>query len=330
MNPSLLEMLCCPTCRHDLTLQGSEEVAGDVVSGELVCHGCASRYPIWRSVPRFVPADNYARSFGYQWNRFRQTQLDSNVGQPISRERLLRVTGWGPDDLDGRLVLDVGCGAGRFAEVALELGARLVAVDYSAAVDACWENLGSRPDVDVIQADVRALPLRHHLFDFVYCLGVLQHTPDVRKSFLALPPMLGPGGRLGVDVYPKTSLDWLWPKYWFRPFTKRVDEARLLRFIAVVAPALLAFSDLLDRVPLVGRRLRALVPVANYRGIYPLTDPQLIEVGILDTLDMFAPDHDHPQTVETLASWFAETLLVDVEVFHDGQVVGRGTRPASH
>ncbi len=329
MNPALVEMLCCPTCRHDLTLEASEEVAGDVVSGELVCRSCASRYPVRRSVPRFVPADNYARSFGYQWNRFRQTQLDSTIGQTISRQRFLRATGWGPDDLHGRLVLDVGCGAGRFAEVALGLGARLVAVDYSTAVDACRENFGSRPDLDVVQADVRALPFRHGLFDDVYCLGVLQHTPDVRESFLALPPMLRPGGRLAVDVYPKTRLDWLRTKYWLRPFTKRVDEARLLRFITVVAPALLAFSDLLGRVPLVGRRLRAVVPFVNYRGLYPLTDAQLVEFGILDTLDMFAPAHDHPQTVETVAGWFAEADLIDVEVAHDGQVVGRArARPA--
>ncbi len=184
MNRALLEMLCCPTCRQDLALHASEEVDGDVVSGELVCGGCASRYPVLRSVPRFVPGDNYARSFGYQWNRFRQTQLDSTVGQPISRQRFLRESGWRPEDLEGKLVLDVGCGAGRFAEVALGLGARLVAVDYSDAVDACQDNLGPRPDLDVIQADMRALPLRRGRFDFVYCLGVLQHTPDLLYYFM--------------------------------------------------------------------------------------------------------------------------------------------------
>ncbi len=326
MNRALTEILCCPLCGHDLTLHVTEEVDGDVVSGELACDSCQSGYPVLRSVPRFVPADNYARNFGYQWNRFRQTQLDSNVGQPISRQRFLRESGWQPDDLRGKVVLDVGCGAGRFAEVALSSGARLVAVDYSSAVDACWTNLGPDPNLDIIQADMRSLPLRREQFDYVYCFGVLQHTPDVRQSLLSLPPMLRPGGRLAVDLYPKTGKEWLWPKYWLRPFTKKVDEARLLRVIEVAAPPLLKVSDLLSRVPVVGRRLRYLVPVVNYRGLQPLNDTQVLEFGILDTLDMLAPAHDHPQTVETVASWFAETPLVDVEVYRDGQVIGRGTK----
>jgi SAM-dependent methyltransferase len=326
VNPALQRRLCCPSCRGELVLNAAEEGEGHVQSGDLTCVRCAETYPIIRSVPRFVPAENYARNFGYQWNRFRQTQLDSHVGRPISRERFLRESGWRPDDLRGKMVLDVGCGAGRFTEVALSCGAHVVAIDYSTAVDACWANFPLHPHLDVIQADMRALPLRADQFDYVYCFGVLQHTPDVRGSFLSLPPMLRPGGRLAVDLYPKTGLECLWSKYWFRPLTKRIDEVRLLRIVEAVTPALLRLSDLLGRVPLMGRRLRYVVPVVNYRGIQPLTDAQLVEFGILDTFDMLAPAHDHPQTVETLQRWFAETALTDVEVYRDGQVIGRGTR----
>jgi hypothetical protein len=78
----------------------------------------------------------------------------------------------------------------------------------------------------------------------------------------------------------------------------------------------------------IGRKLRYVVPVANYRGVQPLTDDQLREIAILDTFDMFAPTHDHPQTAKTLQRWFCETGLLDVEVFRDGQLVGRATKPA--
>jgi SAM-dependent methyltransferase len=325
----LQRLLCCPACRQDLTLTVVEEVDGRVESGDLTCVGCGESYSIIGSIPRFVPVENYARNFGYQWNRFRRTQLDSHLGQPISRERFLRESGWRPDDLHGKTVLDVGCGAGRFTEVVLSFGARLVAVDYSSAVEACWANFAPHPNLDVVQADVRALPLRPEQFDYVYCFGVLQHTPDVRESFLSLPAMLRPGGRLAVDLYPKTGREWLWSKYWFRPLTKRVDEVRLLKIVEAVTPTLLRVSDLLGRVPVVGRRLRYLVPVVNYRGLQPLTDAQLVELGVLDTFDMFAPAHDHPQTVETLERWFAETELSDVEVYRDGQVIGRGTKGGS-
>ena len=83
-------------------------------------------------------------------------------------------------------VLDVGCGAGRFAEIALRTGAKVVALDYSTAVDACYANLGHHENLEVVQGDVYALPFVGRSFPFVYSLGVLQHTPDVRTAFAAL------------------------------------------------------------------------------------------------------------------------------------------------
>ena len=38
-------------------------------------------------------------------------------------------------------ILDIGCGAGRFAQIALDSGANVVALDYSNSVDACYTNL---------------------------------------------------------------------------------------------------------------------------------------------------------------------------------------------
>jgi hypothetical protein len=47
---------------------------------------------------------------------------------------------------------------------------------------------------------------------------------------------------------------------------------------------------------------------------------------LLDTYDMLSPRHDSPQSAATLRSWFADAGLEQIEVFRDGQVVGRGRR----
>ena len=154
MNRDLLGVLACPGCFGALSLAITNEAEGEIESGTLGCASCAAAYPIVRFIPRFVPADNYSNSFGFQWNRFRRTQLDSATGQPITGRRFFQQSGWQPAKMVGRWTLDVGCGAGRFAEVALGTGARLVAVDYSSAVDACRQNLGPNPRLDVVQADV--------------------------------------------------------------------------------------------------------------------------------------------------------------------------------
>src|SRR5690606_18209209 len=93
--------LRCPRCGGTLRSEGG-----------LRCDACRTIYPIDRGIPRFVPEDNYAEGFGYQWNRHRLTQLDSHSGLPISRDRLFRASRWTPEELRGRRVLECGSGAG--------------------------------------------------------------------------------------------------------------------------------------------------------------------------------------------------------------------------
>lgn len=320
MRKELLEILCCPACRGDLRLDGDGE------SGTLACTACGAVYPIVRSIPRFVPAENYAGNFGLQWNRFPRTQLDSHSGHPISRDRFFSQSDWNPAEMKGKRVLDVGCGAGRFAEVAVGTGAHVVAIDFSAAVDAARNNLEGKGTIDFLQADAYRLPFRPGSFDYVYCFGVLQHTPDPRAAFHAILEPLRPGGQIAVDLYPKLWQTLFWPKYWLRPLTRRMRRERLFRLVERVVPYLLPVSRAVGRVPVLGRQLRYLVPVMNYEGAYPLTEAQLREWAVLDTYDMFSPVHDHPQTPATLRSWLSEAGVVDAEVFRRGFLVARGRR----
>lgn len=326
MKRELVEVLRCPGCAKKLSLTVLEITAEEVVTGTLECDGCAARYPIIGGIPRFVPEDNYATNFGFQWNKFSKTQLDSYSGIDVSRKRFLASVGSAALDLTGKLVLDVGCGAGRFAEIALSLGATVIAVDYSSAVDACFHNLGSNPRLSVIQGDIFHLPLAFDQFELVYCLGVLQHTPDPGAAFAALPRLVQPKGTLAVDVYPRMFSNLFWSKYWIRPLTRRIPQPLLFRLVEAATPFLLKVSEGLARVPGLRRRLRYLVPVVNYRGVIPLSDRQLREWAILDTFDMLAPAHDHPQTQETVEAWFRLAGLQEFEVTRIGHIIGRGRK----
>ena len=327
MKPRLLELLRCSECHGPLALSNSRENGSEIESGTLTCSGCAREFPIVRSIPRFVPAENYASNFGLQWNRFRKTQLDSHTGVPISRDRLFFSSQWSVEEMQGQRILDAGCGAGRFAEVTLTTGAEVVAVDYSSAVDACWANLGPHPRLHVVQADIYHLPFRSESFDRGYCLGVLRHTPDVKRAFMALPSQIRCSGKLAVDVYAKVPLNVLWPKYWLRPLTRRMNQRRLLEVVERNVPRLLPISDFLAGVPVVGKRLRYAVPVANHRPDYPsLSDAQIQVWAILNTYDMFSPAYDQPQSAKTLRQWFDEAGMHDVVIYRRGHLIGHGVR----
>ncbi len=330
MKIELIKLLRCPQLGQPLQLEAGATVmsnSGEVEEGWLVTEDGERRYPIRDSIPRFVPESNYADNFGMQWSHFAKTQLDSHSGHPISFERFWNATGWQPTALKDRWVLDVGCGSGRFAEIALDAGAHVVALDYSSAVDACYANLKHYPNLHVIQGDIYSLPFASESFPFIYCLGVMQHTPDVAKSFGALPPKLSPGGSLCADFYWNRLITLLNPKYLLRPITKKMDQYKLFSWLVANIPALLRASQIIGSIPLVGRFLKRAIPVVNYTDVYPLTPKQLEEWALLDTFDMLAPTYDNPQSARTIMRWFCDAELVSVEVFHSGHLVGRGIKP---
>jgi len=325
MHSELLETLRCPRSGERLKLIDDIQQDGTVRTGWLVSEDGRHRYQIRDFIPRFVPETNYADSFGMQWNTFRVTQLDSCSGHPISANRFWEATGWKPDDLAGQWVLDAGCGAGRFAEVALLAGAKVVALDYSNAVDACHGNLKAHPNLHVVQGDIYALPFAQEHFTFVYSLGVLQHTPNVSKAFAALPAMVSPGGRLCVDFYQRSWKSLLLPRYWLRPLTKRMSKIRLFSILEYLVPKLLPLSRALGSFPIVGGHLKRLVPVANHFGSLPLNEEQQLEWSLLDTFDWLSPQFDNPQTPKTILHWLDEAGLQNIEVLKAGHLVGRGT-----
>lgn len=135
-----------------------------------------------------------------------------------------------------------------------------------------------------------------------------------------------------MDVYMKTGMEMLWPKYWLRPITRRMDRERLFGLVSKVGPPLLPVSSLVGKVPKIGRRLRYLVPVVNYQGVLPLSPEQVRDWAILDTFDMLSPAYDQPQSPETLAGWMREAGMAEIEVVRTGHLVGRGVNrqvPAS-
>lgn len=336
MKEQFLQYAACPSCRGRLGLGGGrvDGVSGEIRSGTLECQACRASYPIRNYIPRFVSSDNYASSFGLEWSRHRSTQLDSSSGMTISRDRFYRATQW-PERMEGQRILEVGCGAGRFTEVALRAGAELVSFDLSEAVDACLENHGLAPSWHLFQGDLHRLPLREALFDGVFCLGVLQHCPSPQAALDALLTALRPGGRLSVDVYEQNWKVYATPRFWLRMMLRRLHPQRTYRWIEGAVPRLLPLKTWLKRRVPAGRFLAAMVPVVSYEdslyeGVGALPPEQMLEWTILDTFDALTPWHEHRLSRTAVEGWLARARLTDTSVDTlDGFVVARGVKPVA-
>jgi uncharacterized protein YbaR (Trm112 family) len=122
VNARFVALLCCPKTGSDLALEVDELFADQTVrSGTLVSAQGGCRYPIIEGVPRFVDREHYASSFGYEWRKWSRLQFESeNVGRPTAghTSRMFEaITGLRPSDLAGKLVVEFGCGPGRFLDL---------------------------------------------------------------------------------------------------------------------------------------------------------------------------------------------------------------------
>lgn len=266
------------------------------------------RFPLVNDIPRFCPVQNYADSFGYQWNIFDSTQIDVQSGGKQSEMRFYCETGWSPSELSACKVLEVGSGAGRFSEVFLRTTkGTLYSVDYSTAVDANRRNNARYGDrLQLAQASIYELPFPDNTFDRVFCLGVLQHTPSFAKSIAALVSKTNVDGQIVVDFYPIRG--WhtkIHSKYILRPITKRIPKPFLLSLIRHNVRWMMMLFDLLCVLRL--GALTRFIPIADVR-YFPreLTQRQRYEWAVMDTFDAFSPEFDNPQRVRDVARMFTD------------------------
>eukprot|EP00931_Biecheleriopsis_adriatica_P032357 TRINITY_DN18891_c0_g2_i1.p1 TRINITY_DN18891_c0_g2~~TRINITY_DN18891_c0_g2_i1.p1 ORF type:complete len:866 (+),score=175.07 TRINITY_DN18891_c0_g2_i1:1342-3939(+) len=119
--------------------------------------------------------------------------LDSNAGSMDALERpeiLSKLP-----SLQGKVVLDLGAGIGRFSGILAEKADEVVAVDFVEA--SCAENRRANADksnLKVLQADVTTLQFEPNSFDMIFSNWLLMYLSDEE-----------------VEAYAKNVLSWLRP-----------------------------------------------------------------------------------------------------------------------
>ena len=284
MNVELLAIVRCPRCRAMLDLSGEGNTA------TLRCRGCAAVYAVTEGIPRFA-GEPYVASFGRQWNRY-------DVARDEEDEAVFRVkTGIDPRDLKGKLVLDAGCGGGRYALLAGRHGARVVGVDLSAAVEKAATLCAGWPGVAIVQADLLELPLAEATFDVAFSIGVLHHSPDPRRAFAQVAARVKPGGRLAVWLYRRNTPPQEVLNTALRAVTTRLPP-RVLEPIC-------AGLGVLGGVPVLNQTLNKLANFSNHPDW---------TLRVCDSFDWYAPRYQSHHTSDELERWFTEEGFEDLAV----------------
>jgi len=251
--------LCCPRCHSDFSLQIDEQRNEEIIRGLLICETCHVKYPIINSIPRIVPnqllyvEEKTSDSFGCAWKHYGR-QLSNN----LNTEFLSLVRPWKESDFKDKVVLDVGCGAGRLSRLAASYGAKyVVSVDLSGAVDEALELSRDCSNINFLQASLFNLPLKIK-FDLMFSLGVLHHTPSPSLGFKSVLKSLKVGGKIGVWVYGKEGNKIMGPLMnLFRIITTRLNSRirkRLSKIIVMMEEV--SYNSVFKAIGFYGEYLR--------------------------------------------------------------------------
>jgi SAM-dependent methyltransferase/uncharacterized protein YbaR (Trm112 family) len=366
MQLSLLNKLRCPDCRQGQITVGEiskDEGALDpeeVFEGVLSCSNCDSWFPVIDGVPRMLPTDLrdklpndypdfYRRNadklpssgrsapvvkdvylkgqehvmdaFGFEWNEFSEYSND-NFDQWV--EPLT------PEFFDGKFGLDAGCGAGRHSRKAHSYGARLIAMDLSPAVDASYAKAREIDGIDVVQGDIFSPPLMDGIFEFIYSIGVIHHTPDPPRAFQQLVAHLKPGGTICCLVYASGRPLALGLLDGIRTVTTRLP----LPIVRAVSWTVAAFDT---AIPITSFRIARKLGVNDetLAKLFPehvrIYADRSFDTNYTDWQDRLSYPYVHYYSPEEVQGWFDTAGLEQTKVNEVGThgVTGVGVTPVS-
>jgi ubiquinone/menaquinone biosynthesis C-methylase UbiE len=119
--------------------------------------------------------------------------------------------------LDGKTILDFGCGTGNFAYAIKKL---TTAEIYGVEPSDGMREKALEKGLDVRRGDHSGIPFNNGLFDFIYMTDVIHHVPDLKMMFAEFNRVLKPGGLVCILTESHRQLE---TRFWARYFPATVD-----------------------------------------------------------------------------------------------------------
>ena len=140
-----------------------------------------------------MTADHYGNLFSYFDDEKYYEEPAHLLGQRLQRN------GFDLSWLDGKSILDAGCGNGRYSYALSKLGAKdVVGIDMSETnLEDANKRLSERKreGLSFVCGSVLDMPFENESFDFVFSNGVLHHTTDLKQGLRELLRVLKRDGR---------------------------------------------------------------------------------------------------------------------------------------
>jgi SAM-dependent methyltransferase len=302
-----VKFLCDPKTGEDLNIITKEKKESLIISGDLISE--SNTYPIINGIPRFVNFDGYSKNFGWQWNKWSKVQFESeNVNSSMegySEDMFFKITDFDKKSIKNKLILDIGCGSGRFLDIVNKYDGLAIGLDYTSAIDVAKSSINNE-NVLFIQADALNLPLKAEIVDYVYSIGVLHHTPDPKKGVEEVYKVLKKEGSFAISLYSAESLyTFISVKIWRKIFTA-------LWPIFGPLPAFV-YSQFFGRTTFYIAKLHIFLTYP-IRLFFPTAVLPDVRWSVLDTFDKVTTSFQSGHTEKQVISWFESIAFRDITI----------------
>jgi len=157
---------------------------------------------VWKQKIKFFNLDdenidlNTINSFGNEWLSFSKfTKEDIDF---IAKDYFDIIN---EEDIKDKIVLDAGCGSGRWSKYIADKVKHIELVDPSMSVFVVAELLKDKKNITINHASINQLPFDDEYFDFIMSLGVIHHIPNIEDALQNLTKKLKKNGKILLFIY---------------------------------------------------------------------------------------------------------------------------------
>jgi SAM-dependent methyltransferase len=334
MHKKFLDFFHDPADKGSLNYFEIETSGSNLLNGVFINSSTGACYPLMNGVPVFLPgafpADwikrNFAKmdefkskfsnasvqsfnagtewSFSSEWEVHTEKGMTTTWGFTVQSrfEQFLLEVETTKEEIQGKTLLDAGCGNGMLTEYFASEGMISFGIDFSNSVFAAEAKRKSE-NVCFLRGDLQQPPFADNFFDYIVSNGVIHHTRNTEQTFNKLAATVKKGGRFFIWLYErKGSIMWRMKRRifdFFRSIVSRLPpsvQKIIVRFFTQI---------IFSAYKMAGKKL-------DYETLH------------VDMFDSITPRWRHYHTPEEVSRWYFESGFGAIRITHWNNKYGFG------